>query len=35
MSEKKRKLLIRIMAIVLVAIMFGGTAYLALAMIFG
>ena len=35
MSEKKRKLLIRIMAIVLVALMFGGTAYLALAMIFG
>ena len=33
MSEKKRKLFIRIMAIILVALMFGGTAYLALAMI--
>ena len=35
MSEKKRKVLVRIMAIILVALMFGGSAYIALAMIFG
>lgn len=35
MSERNKKLLVRIMAIFLVALMFGGTAYIALAMIFG
>lgn len=35
MSEKKRKLLIRIMAIILVALMFGGSAYIALAILLG
>ena len=34
MSEKNKKLMVRIMAIVLVALMFGGTAYIALAMLF-